>query len=523
MSGPALPRPPLGLGEDELAARFAELQEKLVPQWQFMNRLHASPYTTVVVPSVSLDVDFPATVLRAYEERLLFLLLLLRQPRARIVYVTSLPIHPDIVDYYLALLPGVIPSHARKRLVTIAAHDASSRPLTEKLLVRPRLLERVREAAGDPDSAHLAPFMTTELERELALRLGIPMYGADPKFWAYGTKSGGRKLFAAVGVPHPAGAEDLRSVADLTAALADLRAARPTLTEALVKLDEGVSGEGNARVDLSDLPEPGTGGERAALTERLRALRCEREDLSAAAFLDQAAAGGAVIEERIRGEEFTSPSVQLRVSPLGEVQLLSTHDQLLGGPSGQAFLGCVFPAAPSYAPAIAELAAQVGKRLADEGVIGRFAVDFVVVRDRSGAWQPYAIEVNLRKGGTTHPFLTLEFLTGGRYDPAAARFVAPSGSAKCYVASDHFEADVFRALDVDDLFDFAIRHRLHFDQSTQTGIVYHMLSSVTEFGRFGVTAVGDSHHQARALYDQAVAGLEREAKAALVAKPLSAL
>ena len=42
--------------------------------------------------------------------------MLLRQPRLRMVYVTSMPIAPEIIEYYLALLPGVIPSHARSRL-----------------------------------------------------------------------------------------------------------------------------------------------------------------------------------------------------------------------------------------------------------------------------------------------------------------------------------------------------------------------------------------------------------------------
>ena len=123
-----------------------------------------------------------------------------------------------------------------------------------------------------------------------------------------------------------------------------------------------------------------------------------------------------VVEERIMGEEFRSPSVQLRVTPLGKVELLSTHDQLLGGPTGQSYLGCVFPADTAYAPLITREAAKVGKRLAKEGVIGRFALDFVVVRAKDGTWEPYAIEINLRKGGTTHPFLTLQFLTDGTYD-----------------------------------------------------------------------------------------------------------
>jgi len=46
---------------------------------------------------------------------------------------------------------------------------------------------------------------------ELPMRLGIPVYGADPKDSALGTKSQSRRLFAEAGVPHPPGREDLRS------------------------------------------------------------------------------------------------------------------------------------------------------------------------------------------------------------------------------------------------------------------------------------------------------------------------
>src|SRR4029453_18186634 len=115
--------------------------------------------------------------------------------------------------------------------------------------------------------------------------------------------------------------------------------------------------------------------------------------------------------------ELRSPSVQLRVTPLGEVELLSTHDQLLGGPSGQSYLGAKFPADFAYARSISAEARTVGARLAKEGVLGRFAIDFVAVRRDAGGWDVYAIEINLRKGGTTHPFLTLQFLTDGHTTP----------------------------------------------------------------------------------------------------------
>ena len=210
------------------------------------------------------------------------------------------------------------------------------------------------------------------------------------------------------------------------------------------------------------------------------------------------------------GDEFRSPSVQLRVTPLGKVELLSTHDQLLGGPAGQSYLGCVFPADTAYAPLITREAAKVGKRLAKEGVIGRFALDFVVVRGKDRKWKPYAIEINLRKGGTTHPFLTLQFLTDGTYDTETGVFTAPNGQRKFFVASDHVESPRYRTLTPDDLFDIVVRHKLHFGQTRQEGVVFHMMSALGELGRMGLTAVGNSHADAKALYERAVAVLDEE-------------
>src|SRR5438874_391560 len=419
-------------------AEFDRLQKKLVPLWKSIERFNQDPQTIVVVPSMSIDAIDSGAVIQAYEERFLFLLLLLRQPRARLIYVTSRTILPSIIDYYLDLLPGVIPSHARQRLFLPSPMDGSVRPLSEKLLERPRLIERIRSLIMDPDRAHLVPFNTTNREKELALQLGIPMYGADPKFFPLGTKSGCRKIFMDENVPYPLGREDIGSKEDLVEAIAQMRVTNPSIKQVMVKLNEGVSGEGNAVIDLTGLPVAGiddagrrdvsnlagspipattySSKERAMLEERLRAMQFESEGVTYNSYMKQLQEREAVVEERIMGDEFRSPSVQLRITPLGKVELLSTHDQLLGGPSGQSYLGCVFPADRGYAALITREAAKVGRRLAKEGVIGRFALDFVVVRS-NGKWEPYAIEINLRKGGTTHPFLTLQFLTDGTYDP----------------------------------------------------------------------------------------------------------
>jgi hypothetical protein len=496
------------------AELFDELQRKLVPLWQSIQSFNQHEQTIVVVPSMSVDFVATGSAIQAYEERFLFLLLLLRQPRARLIYVTSQAILPSIIDYYLDLLPGVIPSHARQRLFLISPLDASVRSLTEKLLSRPRLIQRIRSLIIDPDRAHLVPYNTTAAEKELAVQLGIPMYAADPKHFWLGTKSGCRRIFAEEGVLHPLGEEDLGSQEEVLDALIKMRAKKRSLRQVLVKLNEGVSGEGNAIVSLDGLPDPGSANERTALADRLRAMQFELKDLTYEDYMEKLEKRRGVVEERIMGEEFRSPSVQLRVTPLGNVELLSTHDQLLGGPSGQSYLGCKFPADSKYAAAITREAAKVGQRLAREGVIGRFALDFVTVRSSENRWEAYAIEINLRKGGTTHPFLTLQFLTDGSYDPETAIFTAPNGERKFFVASDHVESPFYRAFTPDDLFDIVVRHCLHFDQTRQTGVVLHMMSGLGEGGRVGMTAVGNSPEEASHIYQRAVAVLDEEAAAA---------
>ncbi|HEV2919343.1 MAG TPA: hypothetical protein VG673_08895, partial [Actinomycetota bacterium] len=230
---------PLTLAEldpGERERRFARLQTQMPEVWRAM-RLNQEGESVVVVPSVTVDRvgQRSGSLTQAYEERFLFLLLLLRQPRLRIVYVTSTPIAPQIIEYYLALLPGIIPSHARARLSLVAVQDGSPRPLTEKILERPRVVEQIRSLIPDRRRSHLVPYNTTPLERDLALALGIPLNGADPRLFHLGTKSGCRRIFAEEGVRHPAGFEDLHSLEEVVDALARLRAASPTAGQALVK------------------------------------------------------------------------------------------------------------------------------------------------------------------------------------------------------------------------------------------------------------------------------------------------
>jgi hypothetical protein len=436
------------------------------------------------------------------------------------VYVTSMPIAESIVEYYLGLLPGVIPRHARQRLTLVSVNDGSPRSLSAKLLEHPRLLRQVRGLIPSTEHCHLVGYNVTRDERDVALSLDIPIYGCDPRLSWLGDKTGCRRLFEEVGVQYPLGVEDLHRPEEIVTALVGMRAQHPRMRAAIVKLNDGVSGQGNAVVDLDGLPDPGTPDERALVERRVESLQLESTTLSRSTYFELFDRGGGIVEERISGSELLSPSVQLRVLPDRSVELLSTHDQVLGGAGGQSYLGCVFPADPAYARMIADEARPVAARLAELGVLGRFAIDFVVARDEDGQWSAYAIELNLRKGGTTHPFLTLQFLSEGSYDAERGLFTTPGGDRKHLVATDHLESPSLRTLRDDDLFDIMVRHGLHFDQSRQTGIVLHMISCLTELGRIGLTAVGDTPEQAWELHQEAERTLLAEAASAAADGPM---
>jgi hypothetical protein len=510
---PILPVP----GSPEELRRFAELQRRLAPLFRRAFPDEQAPQTVVVIPSMSLPESELQKLTGAshYEERLLCILMLLRRPRTHLVYVTSQPLAPCIVDYYLHLLPGVPARHARERLTLLSCHDGSPVPLTRKILDRPRLRARIRGAIADPAAAHLTCFNPTALERTLAVQLGIPLYGCDPALARLGTKSGSREVFRRAGVPLPDGYERLYDARDVAGALAALRARDPGLARAVIKLNEGFSGEGNALFEFDGAPR-GPALERWVRERLPTTLRFEAPSELWEAFEQKLGAMGGIVECFLDGAEARSPSVQCRVDPLGGASVISTHDQVLGGPSGQVYLGCTFPADEGYRRAIQESGMRVAEVLRGEGVIGRFGVDFVV-RRRPWGWEHAALEINLRKGGTTHPYLLLQFLTDGRYDPETGLFLTPGGRECHYYASDNVQSERYRGLTPDDLIDIAVAHGLHFHGATQQGVMFHMIGALSQHGKLGTVCIADTPDGAERTYHDLLSVLDREAGAAAAA------
>ena len=497
-------------GSNEERNRFHALQQTFASEYEDIFPNVLAEKTIVIIPSLTIDQEILSKVKGSvyYEERLLCLLMLLRMPRTHIIYLSSIPIDPVIVDYYLHLLPGITGYHARQRLTMLSCFDASSKSLTEKILQRPRLIERIRNRISGGHLAHIACFNMTNLERTLAVQLELPIYGCDPDLLHLGTKSGSRKIFRECGLDTPQGFEDLRDELDIIGALVELKRNNPQLEKAVVKLNEGFSGEGNAIFSFSDYDE--SRNLKSYVRDSIAAkLEVVADDITYQNFIDKFRSMQGVVEEFIPGAIKHSPSVQCRINPLGKVEVLSTHDQLLGGESGQVFIGANFPAIPEYAREIGLMGRDIGINLKEHGVIGRFGADFISVNTEKG-WKHYALELNLRKGGTTHPFLMLQGLTVGNYDLESGIYSTANGQKRYYFSSDNLKSDVYRGLTPHDLMDIAITNRLQYDGSLQQGVMFHLMGALSQYGKLGVVCIGDTANRATAFYRRTVQVLNRE-------------
>jgi hypothetical protein len=502
-------RPPIpwGLTLEQELEEFERLKPRLAALWAEVFPRDDEHYTSVIVPSVSVDAGAlkRRAGTRFYEEALLFLLIRLRNPRARVVYVTSEPLGPVVMDYYLQFLAGIPVSHAAARLTLLSPHDCSPRPLAQKILERPRLLERIRGAIPDLSRAYLTVFRATPLERRLAVLLGIPLNAADPRQEALFTKSSSRRYLREAGVEIPEGCEDLRSDAALVEALAELRGRRPGLARAVLKLDERTWDEGDAVFCFP--PERS----KASLARELRNITPAEPGQPAGTYLERFRQRGGVVEEFVEGVEHVA-SGQVRINPRGQVILTSTHDEIRVGPHRLNVAGCRFPADERYRALIQEASVRVGETLSAHGLVSRLSVEFLVtgVGDPARPEAPRLLGtgINLGVGGSTHPLLAVRFLAGGSLDRTTGLFLAPSGRPKFYRASDDLHSAAYRGLTPIDLIEILTLHQLNYSPRSESGALFYMLGGVAEVGRVGMVAIGNSRAEAEAVYERTVAVLD---------------
>jgi hypothetical protein len=129
-----------------------------------------------------------------------------------------------------------------------------------------------------------------------------------------------------------------------------------------------------------------------------------------------------------------------------------------------------------------------------------------------GRWKHYGVEINLRKGGTTHPNLMLQGLTVGRYDVERGIYITANGQRRYYFSSDNVKNENYKMLTPPDLIDIAIYNRLQYDGSSMQGVMFHLIGALSQYGKLGVVCIGDSPSRANAFYRKTLQVLNRETR-----------
>ncbi len=426
--------------------------------------------------------------------------------KERLLYVSA----PEIgdagaqIDYYLSLLPlapGEELSDRRERISLVSMADSSFRWLSTKLVdqrnaesaeARERIRDFVQRERELGSQVWFSCYEPSENIERLAAGLGLACDQANSIYIGLGTKATGRRLLASLGVELPAGSEECRSVEALASALAGL--VRQGHRKFVLKLNctqfDG-GGLGNALVDLSDLDDLST------IAARLDAARPVDVKIDWPYFAQLIGRCGVIAEQLVESDELRSPSYQGVVDADGNVTTISTHEQFLSG-GGQIYAGCLFPAAEEYRSLIIDYGVKVGRRLAEIGVRGGdFGVDFVAVRGEGGGWRLLGCELNLRTTATKHGFLMATSLLGAVPDEAGRIFV--DGAERVYHATDGIIDSRYLGLYPSQLIAAVRESGLGYDHDRKTGVVLHMMSAVTHFGKFGAVGIGEDQAHAAAL------------------------
>ena len=89
--------------------------------------------------------------------------------------------------------------------------------------------------------------------------------------------------------------------------------------------------------------------------------------------------------------------------------------------------------------------------------------------------------------------------------------MSPRGLPKYYRSTDNLKSPAYRGICPEDLIDMTTANHLHFNHATESGVLFHMIGALSQFGKVGLTAIGNSREESDKFYERALAVLDREA------------
>lgn len=437
---------------EALEEEWRAMQDDFRGRWNGITRKRR---VVVHIPSISAEEHSRLNMPRfsTHQNAQMARLCSVADPMVDVVYVAPYQLSDDLHSYYTKLLQigGVAAPSTRFKIVVPEnlSRFPDTMSLAQVLLYSPRALRRIRHYCKGKE-AYIVPGILGPEDKRLSMHLKVPLLAPDPAVASlYSTKSGSKRVFAMANVNIAPGAHDIFEQEEFIAALAKLIAANINTPRWLFKIDDEFSGRGHAYLDVATLKVVQTlrreketrpagawsdiDNQRrvrevlvSALQKKLsrRAVICQPILYPTwNAFMRGFCRLGGVIEAA-QLEVLGNPSVNMFLSPSGNVSITSTHEQLFGRPYVQ--MGYRFPSDSVPYEALAGASQAIGVQLSKLGIMGYVGVDFVTFWDAAvGAQRLWAVDLNLRLTPTACSFGLFNFLMRGRLDPKTGDYLVP--------------------------------------------------------------------------------------------------
>lgn len=466
--------------------------------------------TIVVMSSISIDPEDSENILGIayYEMRALWEIFKALKPNINVIYLSSLPISNESIEHLLEIA-NVSWEQIKSRVNFINLHNSDPhKSLSDKLINCEKVIMQVKEMIKNKN-CYLIPFNTTDKEEYICKKLGLAMWGLHPKLTYLATKSGNKKVFKQAGVNFCEGICDIKSVKTLERKLKQLSSDYPMQYKFMLKLNNGVSGEGNALIELpkcyNEYNQLTPLEQKSLILKSIKSMHFFAPKMNFKKF-EERLVHGSILELFIEGENMISPSCQGIIHPNGEVIILSTHEQVMNQ-SGQTFLGSKFPANNVYRQKLTKETKKIGKVLAEKGVIGPFGVDFLLV-DNEERVNLYAIEINIRAGGTTHPYFLTKKITKATYDEDKAILKTKDGREIYYQSNDNVISDKLKSRSSKQFLNYMHERKLIYSDIDKNGVAFHLLDAIYPFGKVGFTAISTSRQGVQDLFKKTMSAIQ---------------
>ncbi|MAW07052.1 MAG: hypothetical protein CME61_02090 [Halobacteriovoraceae bacterium] len=451
------------------------------------------PCQYIVIPSMSFDRELLEGIegVSHYELRSLWEILRVKDKNVYVTFVSSYKIPFSTLKHFKEIYNLSAEEFSRVSFVEIS-RKKNILSLTKNILIDESALKKIKKTFKC-ENVLLEPFVFTHQEKALSRLLEIPSWYDHPQMNYFHTKSGNRFIVGS-SAPMPDGLGDLFSFDAVVKGVIKLKNDKPGLESCMVKLNFGVSGQGNMKLDLPSgkawealLPKE----KEDSIRNCFESAKLFNKTLKASDFKQRIIEEGAVVEEFISNEIISSPSAQIFCKP-DSIDLISTHHQILDK-SGQKFLGGSYPCDDQFRKKIEKFSIKVGEKLKDLKVFGVVSIDFLISKNQKTSELDYhLIELNIRKGGTTHPFMLSNFAIKSNEHFEAGPPSREFTDNYVYRSNDNFYPCRTRYSCQKDILEKATADGILFSRKKKEGVIFHLLSSYEETGKVGYTILASS-------------------------------